>query len=217
MRIKSWALSMLIGLTALPLLAQQPRFEVIGRVVRVDSRGDFDLSDRDDFGVEFESKTGGGIGLNLFLARQVSLELSASLVEPDFVLFLPETGREPVTTQGLEMIPLTLGLQLHFLPGRVFDPYVGAGGTYVFFDDIDDLEDLSDHDIDLVEVDDEFGLMLNAGFDIALARHFLINVDAKYLDVEPAVRVRFVRGDFEAARDAEFRPIVISAGVVWRF
>lgn len=206
-------------LPAFPGLAQDfsHRVAVIGRAAWFNPTGNLQFdSRRDDFGVEFDSKVGFGLAVNVFLFKELSLELGASIVKPDLLLVFPP-GQGPETTRGLQMIPATAALQFHFFPAGRFDPYIGAGAAYVFYDDFKELENLRDADVRSVELKEQVSWMANVGFNIAITRQFAFNADAKYIDVEPEFTIVFDRADFTSRRLVRFQPLIVAAGVAWRF
>ena len=102
-------------------------------------------------------------------------------------------------------------------PGGGVDPYVGAGAAYVLFDEIDDSEALADEDISVMEFDDTLGLMVGGGVNIGIFENFAINVDVRYVDIEPDTSATFDRGDFVSEQSVEYSPLLASIGVSWRF
>lgn len=198
--------------------AQLPAIEITARATRMEVTGSSDrfVDLEQDFTAEFEPETGFGLGVNVFLSDSVSVETTASLVEPDARITL-FAGDGPTSLFPIEMIPVTIGLQYHFRPVRWLDVYVGGGGAYILFEDIDDLGDLALQDVGSIEIDDQAGFMVNVGATFELRGSLGLNVDAKYLAVEPDATVSFVRGDFVADRRVDFNPVMLSAGVSWRF
>lgn len=197
--------------------AQLPDLEVTVRATRIDMVGsspEFEDLEQ-DFTAEFDAETGFGIGLNAYFTDAISAELTATFIEPDLALTLfADDG--PRSARKLEMIPLTLGLQYHVRPVRWMDLYAGGGAAYILFDDVD-IADLGLFDVQSVEVDDEVGFMANLGVTFEVVRNLGINLDARYLGVEPDATVSFDRGDFTAERRIEFNPLMISAGLSWKF
>lgn len=212
------ATSVLLFAGASSLWAQRPAIEITARATRMEITGSsaafVDLEQ--DFSSEFETDTGFGLGVNVFLTDSVSAEVTATLLEPDLlVTVFADDG--PRSLMPVEIIPITLGLQYHFRPVRWLDVYAGAGAAYILFDDIDDTGDIGLFDVESIEVDDEVGFMANLGVTFELLRNLGLNIDARYLGVEPDATVAFDRGDFTAERRIDFNPVLISVGVSWRF
>lgn len=217
MKSRLAVLAILAALAA-PAAMAQPSFEVIGRATYVSATGEAgEFEDFEDtFSGDFDDEIGYGAAFNYYFAGPWSVEIGATFAEPDLELVVGDpTGT--VVESSVEMIPITLGVQYHFNPAGRFDPYVGAGAGYVLFDDIDDEEALQDEDIGVLEFDDDVGVMVNAGLNIGIFESFAINIDAKYLDIEPDASAVLERGDFVSVQTLEFSPILFSAGVSWRF
>lgn len=215
--MKRWIFGFLVIALASPLAAQNRFFELIGRATWIDSTGEsLDFEEDNDFGVEFDDEVGFGLAINAYLTDRFSVEIGGTLIEPDFVLitFEPEG---PSSTQGLEMIAVTGALQFHLFRSSRFDPYIGAGATYLIFDDVQQIGDITVNDVEAIEFEDDVGWMANAGVNIGLFRNFALNLDAKYSEIDVDGLVTFDRGDFTAERNVEFNPVLVSAGITWRF
>jgi len=208
--------AVLICLAALPAAAQTPFYEVTLRAVRMQTRSDTGFHESlQNFTGQVDSATGFGLGATFYVTDSLAIETSGSYIKPDFnVQLFDAVG--PTSTQSLTVIPLTLGAQLHFGNRQPLDFYVGAGGAYVLFGNVDSTE-LANRDVGDIKIDDAGGWMVNGGANISLARSFALNVDVKYLGVKPKGSVQFVRGEFTDRRDVDLRPLLISAGVTWRF
>jgi outer membrane protein len=104
-------------------------------------------------------------------------------------------------------LPPTLLAQYHFTPASTFSPYVGAGINYTRISDVNLLNGgarLENHSI---------GGALQAGFDVKLDRHWLINFDVKKVQI---------RSDVLAANGSKLStvkidPWLIGVGVGYRF
>ncbi|MBC7166204.1 OmpW family outer membrane protein [Phenylobacterium sp.] len=71
------------------------------------------------------------------------------------------------------VLPPVVSLQYHFAPAAKVSPYVGAGVNYMIFYSG---EDKNGFDVD---IDDGFGLALQAGVDIATQGPWSVNLDVK--------------------------------------
>jgi outer membrane protein W len=218
MRTRNFALAAVLLFATLPLAAQTPRVEIIGRAVWFHpTQGNSRFTLDDDFSSGFDSKFGYGLGLNIYVVGPLSVELSASVIKPKYTVQLFDSAG-PASTRTLRTIPVTAGLQYHFCPGMMFDPYVGGGAVYVDFARADNGADLALDDVGSLQIDkNKTGWMANAGLTIGITRNFAANLDGKYLGVSPVTRVVFVRGDFTASRKIRFDPVLLSAGFSARF
>ncbi len=212
------AASVLLFAGASSVWAQRPVIEITARAVRMEvSESNRGFSDPEqDFTAEFQSATGAGLGVNVFLTDSISVETTVALIEPDLRISLfADDG--PQNVFPLEMIPITIGIQYHIRPVRWLDIYAGAGGAYILVDDIDDFGNLALRDVNRIEIDDESGFMVNLGVTVELRGSLGLNIDAKYLGIEPDATVGFDRGDFVDVQKIDFKPVMLSAGVSWRF
>lgn len=87
------------------------------------------------------------------------------------------------------VLPPTLTLQYHFLPQGNVQPYIGVGANYTIFYS-EDLADGFAASGDSVDLDDSFGIALQAGIDFKLDNDWFINVDVKYIDMSTDATIR---------------------------
>ncbi|MDX1582942.1 MAG: OmpW family outer membrane protein [Thermoanaerobaculia bacterium] len=214
-------LTLTILLLSLSLPLQARTLDITARYSWIDLSGDTTLEntdpeDIDDVDIEFDSETGYGLAVNLFIGNRLSLEASASRFEPEAAA----TSNNPAIVAGaldnLEVVPLTAVLQLHLFPESTFDPYVGAGIGYVLFDDIEDREDFEQIDIERIDLEDDYGLVFNLGFSWDLMPGLALNVDGKYMPLDSAATVVFLTGPAEET-SFEVNPLILSAGVSIQF
>lgn len=82
-------------------------------------------------------------------------------------------------------LPPTFSFQYHFAPEATFMPYAGLGLNYTTFfsEEIDQtvLPGIS------MSIDDSFGLAAQLGADIMLNDSWLLNIDIRYVNIEPDV------------------------------
>jgi outer membrane protein len=105
---------------------------------------------------------------------------------------------------SVKLMPVNLILQFHLLPNAAIRPYIGAGGNYTRFYEVDVIGGLGDVDRD------RFGPVAQAGFDIPLGKTLLLNFDAKkiWLDTD-------VSGVVSGNENID--PWVFGVGVGFRF
>jgi len=218
--VKKTAALFVLAILALttPASAQSRFVDVIGRASWVDlgASSAFEGGQFDQSQVEFDSEVGYGVAVNFFLGDRISLELGASVFQPQATL-TSDNPAVPFLTRGtLEMIPITGVLQFHILPSSRFDPYVGAGAAYVLFDQLDKREDIGNVGIERLDFEDNAGLALNAGINIGFGANLALNLDAKYVPVESSAEAVFVVGPNSTAEVA-VNPLIVSAGLAFRF
>lgn len=151
--------------------------------------------------VEAENRWIPEIDITYFFTRNIAAEL---------VLTYPQKIDIDVggTKQGtIKALPPSLLLQYHFTDLGAFKPYVGAGLNYTRFYDRDNILDGA------AEVEnDSFGWTGQVGFDIALNKNWLINVDAKYVKIDTDVKV----GGSKVG-NVDLDPWLLGVGVGYRF
>ena len=112
-------------------------------------------------------------------------------------------------------LPPTLTLQYHFMPNSTIRPYVGAGVNYTYFFD-EEVKGPLDQAGAKVEMDDSWGLAVQAGVDIALNDDWFVNLDVKYIDIETTARFKgTTAGRVKVNVDVD--PVVWGIGIGRRF
>jgi outer membrane protein len=108
------------------------------------------------------------------------------------------------------LLPPTLTLQYHFDMGK-FKPYVGAGVNYTVFFDEDAGSNFSGLDLD-----DNFGWALQAGFDYHLQGNWFFNVDVKklWLDTDASVTLN---PSTDVTADVDIDPWIVGVGIGYKF
>jgi outer membrane protein len=196
----------LILLLATPLLAQGRSIDVMGFVTYVDlSGGDVILGGGDSSSISFDTDQGYGVGINLFLTRRLSAEITIAEIKPDARV----SSGSMLGGAQLDMIPITAVAQYHFNPEGKVDPYVGMGIAYLMFDEFSS----RDPDLDLGDVDirNDYCAVFNAGLSFELGFGFALFGDVKYVPVENKITTRI------GEQTIDLNPLIVSAGVVIRF
>jgi outer membrane protein len=83
-------------------------------------------------------------------------------------------------------LPPTLSLQYHFLPDSRIRPYVGAGLNATLFFDEKTTGALAGTNLSL---DDSFGAAAQLGVDFTLSDDWMLNVDARWIDIDTDARL----------------------------
>lgn len=105
-----------------------------------------------------------------------------------------------------KQLPPTVSIQYHFKPSPGVRPYVGAGLNYTTF-----FEEKATNGISTLELDDSWGLAVQAGIDIDINKDWFFNADIRYINIETTATT-----DLGTA-DVEINPTVLSLGVGTRF
>jgi len=119
-------------------------------------------------------------------------------------------------------LPPTLLAQYHFVTNSNFDPFVGVGLNYTKFFDSSASNTLkstlqvlkvttASDDVDL-ELDDSFGLALQAGFNYKLNDHWGAHFMVSKIDIDTEANVT-VNGNSIQKVDVQIDPIVVMVGV----
>ena len=105
-------------------------------------------------------------------------------------------------------LPPTLSAQYHFNTASNARPYLGAGINYTYFFD-EDTADVTGKDIDM---DDSWGLALQAGVDLAIADDWFLNAEVRWIDIESTVRL-----DGDRLGTVEIDPWTFGMHIGYRF
>lgn len=123
---------------------------------------------------------------------------------------------------SVNLLPPTLTGQWHFMPDQTFDPYVGAGLAYVRAMD-NSLTAQTIQGPAQIKIDrNNFGTVLQAGFDINLQDKWLVNFDVKKIffgtNVELDTGGAFVTtAGFKKIDSLDIDPWVVSVGFGKKF
>lgn len=137
--------------------------------------------------------------------------IAAELILGTTYANIKEDGAVGVPVGRAWLLPPTLTLQYHFTDFGAFKPYLGAGVNYSMFYNQSERAGFSN-----LDVDNAFGVALQAGFDYMLDEHWGVNFDVKKI---------FLETDWSADHDtlgslsgkAKMDPWLIGAGVTYRF
>ena len=155
------------------------------------------------------------LAVEYFVSPNFSLETICCLTQHDVdaVAGLPN-GAELVS--NAKLIPATLTAKYHVNAGGV-SPYVGAGVTYFWWVDVEPGAATIPLGVTRTELSDEFGFVLQAGFDIPVGDSGLgVSLDAKRYFVDTTAQ--WYAGDTLAIEtEHKLDPWVLSAGVSYRF
>jgi outer membrane protein len=119
---------------------------------------------------------------------------------------------------SVNLLPPTLTAQWHFLPDQTFDPYVGAGLTFVRAMD----NSLTARSTALgnqpIRIDhNSWGPAIQAGLDVNLQDKWLVNLDVKKVWFDTDVKLNVNGGGWRKIDTLDVDPWVISVGVGKKF
>lgn len=149
----------------------------------------------------------GSLGLSFayMMTNNISVEvLAAYPFEHD--IKLKGGGGKVGSTKHL---PPTVSLQYHFMPANTFKPYLGVGVNYTNFFDTKTTGALEGTKLSL---DDSWGLEGEIGADIMLNEKWLLNLSARYIDIETKAKL-----DGASLGDVAIDPYVYTFAVGFKF
>ena len=163
--------------------------------------------------VNLNSANGDSTGLGLSINDKVIPEVDISyFIRPNIAaeLILTYPQKHDVRSFGakigtLKHLPPTLTLQYHFMPTGAVRPYVGAGVNYTNFSSVNLPPGVN------VERN-SWGLAVQAGLDIPVAKNVVLNVDVKKVQIRTDVLAGGAKvGTFKVD------PLLFGIGVGYRF
>jgi outer membrane protein len=146
-----------------------------------------------------------------FFTPALSLELLASLpFEHAYVVSNEEGALGGGSTKHL---PPTLSLQYHFNSGGTIIPYVGLGVNYTIFFSQENGAALTESlGGAKAELENSVGYALQAGLDYMFTDQLFMNLDVRYIDIEPDLKVGGAK-----AGTVKINPTTIGLNVGYRF
>lgn len=108
-----------------------------------------------------------------------------------------------------EHLPPTVSVQWHFMPDNAFKPYVGAGLNYTAFFSTSTTGPLEDSTLKL---ENSWGLAAEVGADFMLGESMLLNVSARYIDIETKAKL-----DGDSLGDVAIDPMVYTLAIGFVF
>jgi outer membrane protein len=118
------------------------------------------------------------------------------------------------TVAEIEHLPPTVTLQYHFDTASKLHPYVGAGINYTTFLDEDTKGALTGASLDL---DDSWGVALEAGFDYELQNDWSVGAAVWWIDIDTDATVSGAGAPFDASYEVEIDPWVFMLSVGKKF
>lgn len=144
------------------------------------------------------------LDITYFFTDRLSAELILATTPHDAMAIGTSLG--DLDLGSVWLLPPTLTLQFHPVPGGVVQPYVGAGGNLTFFYNVD----VDGADVTAADYDTAFGFAIQAGFDIPLGDGgWLLNVDGKKVFLETDATFN----DGGVTADVTIDPWIIGAGI----
>lgn len=182
----------------------QVRVRALG-VITKDS-GSVDQSSA--YGLEYSDTVIPEVDISYFFTDNIAAELILGTTYAK----INTTGAADLDVGKAWLLPPTLTLQYHFTDFGAFKPYVGAGVNYSMFYSQSDKGGFKN-----LDVKNDFGWALQAGFDYMLDEHWGINFDVKKIFLETEWKVDNSPLGVPLSGKAKIDPWLIGAGVTYRF
>ncbi len=139
---------------------------------------DADVDSDTQLGITIEYMLSSNWGVELLLATPFSHN-----IEPNAAL-AAVTGNSKAIGET-NQLPPTLSLNYHFQPRAGWRPYVGVGINYTVFFDEDTSGGLKTNlGYTSLDLDNSWGLALQAGVDIDLSDSWFANLNVRYIDID---------------------------------
>ncbi len=228
MNLKRFALILtMLGWGAAATAHEQGDFVLRGGIAHVSPNEDSDIINVAGLttlpGVTVGTDTQIGITATYMLSDNVGLELLASTpFEHDIAI-----KNVPVKAGSAKHLPPTVTLQYFFGTSQdAFRPYIGAGlnSTIFFSEDVDpQLNAALDGIVGLptgsvqaeLELDQSWGLALEAGFDYQINDRWGWNAAVWYIDINTDATVKTAVADVSFGVDID--PWVVMTGITYKF
>jgi outer membrane protein len=156
--------------------------------------------------LEVGSNTIPELDISYYFTKNIAAELILAVGSRHDVTL--NTGSSKIDLGKVNLLPPTLLAQWHFNPDQTFDPYVGAGVSYIR---------AMDNSLDLngapIRIDrNSWGPALQAGMDWNLQDRWLVNVDVKKIWFDTDVKMNGAKID-----KLDIDPWVVSVGFGKKF
>ena len=172
----------------------------------------------EELGVDSDTQL--GLTVEYMLTNNWGIELLAATP-------FQHTASATETLAGLDVadikhLPPTLMAVYHFNSGKKFQPYLGAGINYTIFfsEDTTSEADATFATLGLtggdVELDDSWGLSVQAGFDYHLNDKWLVNASVRWIDIDTEAEIKFDNGA-KIKADVDIDPYVYTVSVGYKF
>jgi outer membrane protein len=170
-----------------------------------------------DAKLEVGSNTIPELDISYYFTKNIAAELILALGTRHDVNVSGTTGAVAKALGSVNLLPPTLTAQWHFMPDQTFDPYVGAGLAYVRAMDNGLNAHTSTPADYAIRIDrNNFGTVLQAGFDVNLKDKWLVNFDVKKVFVSTDVELN-LDGTFKKIDSLDINPLVVSVGFGKKF
>ena len=156
------------------------------------------------------------LDISYYFTKNIAAELILALGTRHDVNISGPTAALSKSLGSVNLLPPTLTAQWHFMPDQTFDPYVGAGLAYVRA--MDNGLTTAGAAVLPIRIDrNNFGTVLQAGFDVNLKDKWLVNFDVKKVFVGTEVAINNAAGVWTKIDQLDIDPWVVSVGFGKKF
>jgi len=166
-----------------------------------------------------DSNTIPELDLSYYITKNIAAELILALGSKHDVRTTSNGAALDSKNLGeVNLLPPTLTLQWHFNPDQMFDPYVGAGVSYVRAMDNGLTAQSTALGNQPIRIDrNNWGAALQAGLDVNLENRWLVNFDVKKIFVDTDVKLNVNGGGYRKIDSLDIDPWVVSVGFGKKF
>ena len=229
--MKKTLLALAVAAVLVPSLAMAEAGDIVVRVRATHISADESSS----LGATTTANLGGATADTLYGSRTAELRVDSNTIpEIDFSYYITKniaaelilavgTRHDVKTTAdaayhpdlgSVNLLPPTLTAQWHFNPDQTFDPYVGAGVSYVRAMD----NSLSWNGAVPIRISrNSFGPAIQAGFDYNLENKWLLNFDVKKIWFDTKVEANAAGTTWTKIDQLDVDPWVVSVGFGRKF
>lgn len=161
-----------------------------------------------------DSNTIPEIDFSYYITKNIAAELILAVGTRHDVTITPGTGTQGKNLGSVNLLPPTLTAQWHFNPDQTFDPYIGAGLSYVRA--MDNGLQGENNGLPIRVSRNSFGPAIQAGFDYNLENKWLVNFDIKKIWFDTKVEAN-VGGTWTKIDQLDVDPWVVSFGFGKKF
>lgn len=173
--------------------------------------------------LQVDSNTIPELDLSYYVTKNIALELILALgTKHDVKTSSIGAGLNKRALGEVNLLPPTLTAQWHFMPDQTFDPYVGAGVSYVRAMDNGLTADTIGGGRPIRIDRSNWGAALQAGFDVNLQDGWLVNFDVKKIWFDTTVKIDTqglagTAAGYRKIDSLDIDPLVVSVGFGKKF
>ena len=207
-----------VGLTAIPVRADEANFLVRLRAVQMDFAQKSDaipsLGVPAD-AIRVDNQTIPDIDFEYFFTKSFSTELVLTYPQSQTVTVQQSALGGPVDIGTFKYLPPTLTAKWNFIPDGTIRPYVGIGInlTLISSVNLNHVQALNDITGNITLDSSSVGLAGQVGVDFKVADHYFINADIKYMKLQSDVKT----ANFGKVSTVNLDPWLFGVGIGYRF